>query len=156
MRLTLWRLTALLLAALNMGMTWAHVLELPAKMRYDGRRWTQLQLTLYRAFGSEGPGMWIEPASVAAAGVLAFQVRGRPAFRLTVAAGSLLGLALAAWFAVIAPMNATFARWTPDALPADWTRVRRQWEYGHAARFALHLAGFGALVLSVLTPARTG
>jgi hypothetical protein len=35
-------------------------------------------------------------------------------------------------------------------MPADWTRVRDQWETTHAVRFALQLAGLSALLLSVI------
>jgi hypothetical protein len=47
-------------------------------------------------------------------------------------------------------MNVRFATWVPESPPADWTRVRDQWEYSHAARFVLQLVGLGALVLSAL------
>ncbi len=64
-------------------------------------------------------------------------VRGRrPAFRLTLAGAGLLG-----------------AAWSPESVPPDWRRVRDQWEYAHAARFVMQLAGFGALILSVLSEA---
>ena len=49
----------------------------------------------------------------------------------------LLGLSFIFWFSFVAPMNAQFAQWTVDSIPADWTRVRNQWEYSHATRFAL-------------------
>ena len=79
--------------------------------------------------------------------------------RLTVAGASLLGIALgialAAWFILILPMNAAFATWGPDAVPPDWTRVRDRWDYGHATGFVLHVTRFAALVASVLTQART-
>lgn len=46
-------------------------------------------------------------------------------------------------------MNREFATWTPEAVPADWTRLRDQWEFTHTARAALFLLGFCALLGSV-------
>lgn len=41
MLVPIWRFATIMLAALNMGMAWCHVLELPAKMRYDGQEWDE-------------------------------------------------------------------------------------------------------------------
>jgi hypothetical protein len=47
---------------------------------------------------------------------------------------------------------------TPESLPADWMRLRNQWEYTHAARAVLESVALAALVLSMLaeneTPSR--
>ena len=51
MFLTGWRFITMVLAALDMGMAFSHVLEMPAKMRVDGRLWLTFQQRLYRAFG---------------------------------------------------------------------------------------------------------
>lgn len=50
----IWRFATIMPAALDMGMAWCHVLELPAKMRYDRREWTRVEQTLYRSFGKGG------------------------------------------------------------------------------------------------------
>lgn len=144
------RLITLILAALNMGMAFCHVLELPAKMGYDAALWTTINQSLYQQFGSF-PGIFSEVGSIAAAIGLSFLVRQRrPAFRWTLAGTIFLAAALVVWFAFVAPMNAEFAQWTTASIPADWTRVRNQWEYSHAARFGLQLIGFTALLISVL------
>jgi hypothetical protein len=39
---------------------------------------------------------------------------------------------------------------TPETLPADWTRLRDQWEYTHAARAVLQIITLDAIVYSVL------
>jgi hypothetical protein len=41
-------------------------------------------------------------------------------------------------------------RSAPESVPMVWLRLRNRWEYGHVAGFVLQLAGFCALVLSVL------
>jgi hypothetical protein len=39
---------------------------------------------------------------------------------------------------------------TPETLPPDWTRLRDQWEYTHAARAMLQIIALGSLVVSLL------
>jgi hypothetical protein len=146
-----------MVAALNTGLAFCHVMELPAKMALGARDYATVQ-TIYRYWGPVGA--ILEPGSIVGAAGLAFLVRvRRPAFPLTLAGTGLLATALAVWLSLVAPMNARMAaEWSPDAMPPDWTGVRNQWEYAHAARFVLQLCGLGALVASVLaeTPAEAG
>ncbi len=64
-------------------------------------------------------------------------------------------LAHALFWLLVNPVNQAFAGWTPAAVPADWTRLRDQWEFTHAARGGLFLLGFSALLASVLGPRRS-
>lgn len=43
------RFIAIVSTALKMGMSFAHTLELPGKMTYDGKLWWHLSRTLYGA-----------------------------------------------------------------------------------------------------------
>jgi hypothetical protein len=87
---------------------------------------------------------------------VAVQVRRRRfAFAWTVAAGLCITAGLAVWFAMVAPVDAALSDWTPTTLPADWTRFRDRWEFGHAIHAALFALGFGALVIIALL-AETG
>ena len=63
-----------------------------------------------------------------------------------------------AWWVWVAPVNAMMTALTPETLPADWMRLRDQWEYTHAARAVLQIIAFGALVFSILveTPTEHG
>jgi len=82
----IWCLATLVLAALLMGTSFAHALEMPAKMRYDTDEWMHAQHTLYFAYARIG-GM-IEIAAILAAGALAtFLHDWRPAM-LTAVAGA--------------------------------------------------------------------
>ncbi|NJM72045.1 MAG: DUF1772 domain-containing protein [Scytonema sp. RU_4_4] len=151
MFLRIWRLITIILAALTMGTAFAHALELPAKMNYDASLWTTLQQSLYWGFGHIGGP--IEGITVfLTAPVLTFLVRKRrPAFQWTLAGTVCLALAFFVVFLVFTePMNREIFQWTPQLVPADWTRVRNQWEYSHVARFVLQLTGLGALLISVL------
>jgi hypothetical protein len=150
MFLRTWRFITLILAALTMGTAYCHVLELPAKMGYDGTLYTRLNTSLYWGFGHFG-GL-IEAATVfLAAPVLSFLVRKRrPAFQWTLAGTICIALAFIVFLVFTEPMNREIFQWSIESVPADWTRVRNQWEYSHAARFVLQLIGLCAFQISLL------
>ncbi len=77
----------------------------------------------------------------------------RPAFALTLAAALCLTAMPAVFFLFNAPVNAAFAGWTPETLPADWSDYRRQWELGHAIAFVLALIAFCTLLRAVFAEA---
>ena len=152
MFLRLWRFVTLLLAALALTTESAHVLELPQKMHYGAQLYAAVNGTMYRYFAIVG-GTY-EVGCILAAIVLVFLVRERrPSFGWTLAGALCLALAFATWLAVVAPVNSEIVeafRASPQSLPAIWMRLRPRWEYGHAAGFAVQLAGVCALLASVL------
>src|SRR3954464_3898434 len=144
MLLRIWRMTTLVLASLSMAMGFAHLLQLPVRMRYDRARWRETQ-SMYRLFGPP-IGASIEGGAVLTSVGLAWLVRHRqPAFRWTLAGAVLFVVAQGVWGLLIAPVNARMADWTPETMPPDWERVRAQWEYTHAARAMLMIIGLAAL-----------
>jgi hypothetical protein len=156
MGLKVLRFVTLLLVTLTLGLVFAHVMEIPGKLRLDGPTWLTVQQNLYVGFGVIGS--IIEIAAIVLAWILAFAVRRRrPAFYWTVGAAVAVTVGLAVWFALVSPMNTVLSAWTPETLPADWTAVRDQWELGHAIHCGLFLLGFGALVIALLaeTPERS-
>jgi hypothetical protein len=151
MLLHTWRFVTLLLVALGLIFGGTHVLELPPKMQYDAELYAAVTSTLYRLFGPVGALLQI--SSILAAAVLAFLVRGRSSFRLTLIGTLGLVLSLGLWFAFVAPVNAEWGRVlasAPESVPATYDRLRPRWEYGHAVAFAAWLTGFVLLLLSVL------
>jgi Domain of unknown function (DUF1772) len=150
MFLKTWRLITIIFAALTMGTAYCHVLELPAKMGYDGSLYTMINQSLYWGFGHIGG--FIEGATVfLAAPILSFLVRKQqPAFQWTLAGTICLALAFVVFLVFTEPMNREIFQWTSQSGPADWTQVRNQWEYSHATRFVLQLIGLGALLISIL------
>jgi predicted small integral membrane protein len=152
----MWRFITLLLAALGLVMGGAHVLELPPKMQYDAEMYAAVTSTLYRYFGLVGGPLQI--ASVFAALVLSYLVRGRSSFRLTLFGTLGLALSLALWFSLVAPVNAEWLRViesAPNSVPTAYQQLRPRWEYGHVAAFIAWFFGFSLLLFSVLkeTPA---
>jgi hypothetical protein len=145
-----WRLGTIMLTALSMGVALCHLLEMPAKITFDGAVWLTLLQTLYPpAFGTVGA--FFEVGAVATVVVLAFLVRQHwPAFLWTLLGAICLVATHAAFWVWIAPVNATMAPLTPATLPANWMGLRNQWEYTHAARALLQIIALGALVFSLL------
>jgi hypothetical protein len=149
MALKLWRFISLYLTGLTLSLTFSHLLEMPRKMKYPQDLYMAVQHSLYLYFGLFGGP--IELAAVVSLCALCFIVpRRKPTFALTVAAAICVTAGLAIWFAMVAPANAQMARWTAIPLPNNWMQTRRLWETGHAISAVFDLAGFGALIASVL------
>lgn len=144
------RFSAILLAALAMGMHLAHALELPPKLAWDAGLYQAVQSTLYVWFGRIGP--VLEVGALLLVTALAWRLRGRGAvFILTMLSATMLVLSLATWALVVMPANAQLLQWQASGVaPADWSHWRGQWQYGQAGIFVLHLIGFSALLCSVL------
>ncbi len=149
-----WRLLTIVLVALSLAPALGHLLELPAKMTYDGTLWVTLQQTLYGAFGTVGGAF--EIGAVITTVVLAILVRHRrPAFGWTLFAAVCMVAMHAAFWIWLAPVNSTIAAISLDALPANWMDLRSQWEYTHAARAIIQIIALAALVFSVLVETPT-
>jgi hypothetical protein len=155
MGLKVLRFITLLLVTLTLGLVFAHVMEIPGKLRLDGQTWLTVQQNLYVGFGVIGS--IIEVGAVVLCWVMAFASRRRPAFYWTVGAAVAVSAGLAVWFALVSPMNTVLSAWTPETLPEGWRAVRDQWELGHAIHCVLFAMGFSALVIALLaeTPDRS-
>jgi hypothetical protein len=146
------RFVAIMLAALTLGLGFCHLLQLPARTGWDQYLWvgSTVQGGLYAMFGSVGA--VIDVTAVIVLALLAYFVRehGRPGFRLALSAAILFALALVLWWVLVYPVNVELAKWVNGPVPADWTGYRARWEWGHAIIALIELAGFAALVASVL------
>src|SRR5438105_5766895 len=124
------RFLAIYLTALTLALTFSHLLEMPAKMRYGPALYMAVQQTLYSRFAAVGA-----PAEIGAVFflvVLCIVLRRRgPIFYLVLLATICMAGGLPLWFAFVFPANSQTARWTGLPLPASWTVVRAHWEYGH-------------------------
>jgi hypothetical protein len=87
---------AVVLAALTMGLAFAHTLELPQKLAYDPATWTQIQHSLYRYFAVVGGPL--EVATVVAAVVFAVRAHRLRGGRLAVVGAVCFLVALGWWF----------------------------------------------------------
>lgn len=141
--------SAILLAALAMGMHFAHVLELAPKLEWDIVLYLPVQTSLYKLFGSIGP--VLEVGALIVISLLAYRLRGQGRiFNLTAFSAGMILLALITWVLFVLPANGHITQWQVDVFPDDWTRWRDQWQFGQAGIFFLHLIGFSALISSAI------
>ncbi|NDJ17942.1 DUF1772 domain-containing protein [Myxacorys almedinensis] len=150
-RIQTWRFITLLITSLSLSPSMAHLLELPQRMKFDQQLWVRVTVfeNVYRFFGSVGA--MFEIGAILAAIVLTTLVRKHHSvFYWTLAGTLFLVLALVSWILFVAPMNAEFAQWLTNPVPANWTRYRNQWEYAHAINAVIKLLGLSLLVISVL------
>lgn len=150
------RFMSLLLTALVAGLTFCHLLELPNKLAMPAETWLAVQQHLYNMFGPVGGPMEVGALLFTLAAALLVRRRQPAAFAPTLLAFCCILAALVVWFTVVNPVNLRVNGWTAASLPGDWIAARAQWEYGHAASFALLLVALGALIFAALTAPRRG
>jgi hypothetical protein len=157
-RIRIWSLAALVLTALSLGPSFAHVLEAPPRLLdWPPELWREATVFhgQFRVFGMLGGPL--DGGAILVTAMLAWHLRGqRLGFRYAAAAAALLACSLATWLAWVAPANAVLATWRPGPIPEDFHMIRNRWETGHMVIAGLKLLGFTALALAVLSPARTG
>jgi len=146
-----WRFITLMLASFSLSLSMAHLLELPQRMEFDQQLWVRVTVfeNVYKLFGSVGA--VFEVTAILTPIVLAFLVRKHGStFYWTLGGAILLVLAFVSWIMFVLPMNAEFAQWGTNPVPADWTRYRDQWEYAHAVNALIKIVGLSLVVISVL------
>ena len=146
-----WRFITLMLASFSLSLSMTHLLELPQRMQFDQQLWVRVTVVenVYKLFGSVG--VAFEITAIITAIVLAFLVRKHNStFYWTLGGAIVLVLAFVSWIMFVAPMNAEFAKWLTNPVPADWTRYRDQWEYAHAVNAFIKIIGLSLLAISVL------
>ncbi len=150
--LRIMRFVAVMLAALTLGLSFCHLMQLPSRLGWDQYLWvgSTVQGGLYAMFGSIGA--VIDVACVIALALLAYLVRehGRPGFRLALMAALFFAMALLLWWVLVYPVNVELASWVNGPVPDDWTVYRARWEWGHAIIACIELVGFAALTAAVL------
>ena len=138
------------LTGVSAGVAFAHLLELPNKMKLSADNYLQVQQTLYEGFGQIlGP---IELGAGLSAIALTVLWRKQPLpFRFGVAASICIATALAIWQFHNGPVNTEVDGWTLSSLPTNWMTYRDRWEYAHAARAGFYILGLSALITRCAT-----
>jgi hypothetical protein len=136
---------SVVLTALMFVPVGAHLVELPNKIALSKEDYLVVQ-SIYRGWALFGV---VDFAAIAANLLLAINLwrRGRP-YWPALSAGIILAAALVVFFQWTYPVNQTTANWT--VLPADWERLRVQWEWSHAANAVLTFIALCCAILSVL------
>jgi hypothetical protein len=125
-----------MLTALSARMAFCHSMQMPPRLNYTPALWSRVRNIegTYRPFGPT-VGASIEGGALITAVVLPIFVRARrPAFALTLIGAACMVAVQVAWWLFVFPVKSQMVSWTPESLPANFTELRDQWEYPHAAR----------------------
>lgn len=138
------RFVSLFGAALALGLTLTHDLEIPGKQQLSGAEWLVVQHTFYGGYAIVGGLAQI--VGLISTGILLFLLRQqRTALILTlIATLSFVGM-LALFAFGNNPLNQQIVTWTSQSMPANWHEIRDAWDRFHAAS-----SGFAALAFTVL------
>jgi hypothetical protein len=143
------RFLSLVCAALVLGLTLTHDLEIPGKHLLSGAEWLQVQHTFYGGFAIVG-GI-TEILGLLSTAQLAFLLGGRRTALILTLIAALCFVGMLALFAFgNNPLNQQIAFWTPTTLPANWRAVRDAWDSFHAASSGLSALSFMCLLIAVL------
>jgi hypothetical protein len=136
---------AVVLVALCLVPTGAHLLEMPGKMAMgkDAYFATQLIYNGWALFGI------VEAAAIVATLLLAWIERGQPmAMGFAAASAGLIVASLVAFFSLTYPGNVATSNWT--VAPDNWEALRHNWEIGHATVAVLTFLSLLAVTISVV------
>jgi hypothetical protein len=156
MTYTFARVAALVMTALSLAPSYAHVLEAPPRLTvWSPDLWREAtvfggQFRLFAIVG--GP---VDIAAILLAILLAVLLwRRQPAFASALAGAMLFALGLAAWIVVVAQANSVLATWQPGPIPDEFFAIRNRWETGHMIVAALKFLGFIAVAIGAVTADR--
>ena len=142
------------MGALNLGLAWAHLVEMGPRRVMNGPEWLTTQQAhrdFGRVAGITAPGTFLATLTRVAL------IRGHPTTaRLTSLGAACTAATVAIWARFNEPVNREIAAWRADALPAGWRQRRDQWEFAHAASAILHGASLATLVVAALRDAPGG
>jgi hypothetical protein len=161
-RMRAFTIATLLLAAVTMGLSFAHALELPGKLRLDEAQYKTVQEIYYPGFTLGG--LIGELGGLIALAVLLYLTPyGGPRFWWTLAALGFLAATHAIYWLVthpvnnfwakdvaVSPLGSSFFSFLSSRQSGDWRRPRDVWEFSHVVRAAL-----ATLSLASLTTAAT-
>jgi len=145
--LLLLRVAAVVFVALSLGASFAHVLELPAKLDLSADRYLAVQ-EIYRYFGAVATVLEIGSLVLMTCAIVVGWQRSS-AQPVLVLAVLVFAASLATWALVVSPVNTVFVSWA-RGLPAHWIGARDRWEWGHVAVFGLKLVAFVLLITALL------
>jgi hypothetical protein len=151
---------ALLLVAVTMGLSLAHALEFPGKLRLDEPTYRAVQAIYYPGFTIGG--LVGEFGSMLLLAILLFLTpMNTDRFWWTAAALALLLAGHAAYWFVTHPVNSAWLQRTQlsaasrfffglfSATKGDWQHMRNVWEWSHVARASLATLAFLSMTMAI-------
>ena len=159
---TFLQVLCVVLVAVGMGLSLAHALEFPGKLRLPKDEYMIVQSIYYPGFTIGG--MFGEVGAILATAVLAIVTPfGSTEFLLVLAGLVALVIGHIVYWVVIQPINkvwlktrklgpagaAFFAAGRKALQGKTWAQLRKRWEYAHISRAVLAVAGFTAIATAV-------
>lgn len=152
---------SLFLVSIALGLSLAHALEFPGKLRLDEASYRKVQAIYYPGFAIGG--FVGEVGGIIMLAVLLYLTPvGSVQFILTCAALAFLIACHASYWVVTHPVNQAWLKQTDisgagrlffgilAASPADWQHMRNVWEWSHVVRACFATLGFLSLALSIV------
>ena len=149
MRMQIAQFLAVILIALALVPSGAHLFELPNKIDLSQEQYFVVQ-GVYRGWALFG---FVLIGAVGANLALSIFVRREGlAFWFALAALLLMITSLVVFFIWTFPTNQATTNWT--AVPANWATLRTQWEYSHAANAIITFLALCSVTTSILIEER--
>ncbi len=140
---------AFICSALALGLTLAHVLEIPGKRHLSGAEWLRVQQSFY--FGYAIVGAIAEVGGLLASlGIVAIERRERMSTIWPVVSAIGFGGMLGTYWLGNRPLNDRIASWTAQTLPADWSTVRDRWDIAHSISAIFAAVALASLLTQVM------
>jgi hypothetical protein len=147
-----WCLLTLVIAALSLGPSFAHVLEAPPRLaQWSPELWREATVFngQFRFFALVGAPLDVGVILVTA--IQTYLLRNEPlAFWIALCGSALFAVSLIVWWTWVAPANSVLATWKPGPIPTDFNTIRLRWETGHIVIASVKLAGFIAVCVAIL------
>ena len=153
-------LVAVFLVAVTMGLSLAHALEFPGKVRLAEPTYRAVQAIYYPGFTIGGL-IGEFGALIVLPVLLVLTPAGTKQFWWTAASFGLLVLAHLTYWFVTHPVNSAWLKGTDltgaarsffgtfSSSESDWVRMRNLWEFSHVARAVLAAASFVVLLVAI-------
>ena len=148
MVLRLFQVLAVILMGVQLGISYAHFMQMPGKLGLplDCYILVQNQVISYRVKLA-----FIEiPCVISAVATIVLIRNHRKAFWLTLVGVSSIVVMWGIWAVLIQPINHQIDGWTVTNFPSNWTEIRYQWHFYHLIRLIIASVGMVALTSSLL------
>lgn len=148
MALKFFQLLAVILMGVQLGVSYAHFMQMPGKLSLplDCYILVQNLVISYKIKLA-----FIEIPSLVCAALATILIRRqRKSFWFTLVGLVCMILMWLVWALFIQPINQQVDTWTPVTAPTNWTDLRYQWHFYHLVRLGIALLGMVALTSSLL------
>jgi hypothetical protein len=146
--LELLQLLAVVLMGIQLGVSYAHFMQMPGKLELplDCYILVQNDVIRYRV----KLGLIEVPAIISALAAALLLRKHRKVFWLTILGAACMVALWVVWAIFIQPINQQVDNWSPAFVPENWMELRYQWHFYHLIRLWIAAFGVVALTLSLM------